>query len=83
LFWRAMPGDMRWRLAPALETIAVTAGATIEVASGPAGAGRTETSAVGGSRLAALARRVLTEARDRALPSIHLIARTRRSSRLA
>lgn len=74
LSWRTMAEDS-WTVASRLETIAVQAGMTIEIVSGPAGIPRTEAHAAGPRRLAPVARRVLTEVRDRALPSIHRIAR--------
>lgn len=74
LSWRTMAEDS-WTVASRPETLAVQAGMTIEIASGPAGAPRTEALAAGPPRLAPVARRVLTEVRDRALPSIHRIAR--------
>lgn len=83
LFWRTMTDDRRWRIAPHPEAIAIQAGRTIEIASGPSGATLTEAHAAGPRRLTPVARRFLTEVRDRALPTIHRISRRWPSSRLA
>jgi hypothetical protein len=78
LFWRATSQDCRWNEVPwQAETIAVPAGATIEVASGPAAVATARDAGAGPTRLAPVARRLLTEGRDRALPSLHRIARKR------
>jgi hypothetical protein len=83
LFWRTIGKDRHWKIASPRETIAVQAGATIEIAYGPFGATRTEIHGAGAPRLAPVARRLLTEVRDRALPSIHRITRRELSSRPA
>jgi hypothetical protein len=83
LFWRTVGESRRWNLVSSDETIAVQRGATIEIALGPIGATRTAIHRAGKPRLAPAARRLLTEVRDRALPSIHRIARRRHPSRLA
>ena len=83
VFWRTTTGDRSWKISPRSEAIAVQAGTIVEIGSGPVGAARTEKHAAGSRRLAPVARRMLTEVRDRALPSIYSIARSGRSSRLA
>jgi hypothetical protein len=81
LFWRPV-GETRWTVVSHDEAIAVQGAATMEIALRPVGATRTATRRVGQSRLAPAARRLLTEVRDRALPSIHRIVHGGRSSRL-
>jgi hypothetical protein len=76
LFWRTMGEDRAWKVASRPEPIAVRPGVTIEIASGPAGSTRTEIHAAGRPRLTPIARRLLTEVRDRALPSIQRLARS-------
>jgi hypothetical protein len=83
LFWRTIGEGRRWKLVSGDETIAVQGGAPIEIAVSPIRATRTPTHSAGKPRLAPAARRLLTEVRDRALPSIHRIARRRHSSGLA
>jgi hypothetical protein len=83
LLWRPMTEDRRWTVASRPDGIAVQAGVMVEIASCPARSTRTETHDAGLHRLAPVARRVLTEARDRALPSLHCIANSRRPRRLA
>jgi hypothetical protein len=83
LFWRAMSRDGQWNVTAGRETIAVQSGATIEIASGLAGATQYERRSAWPPRLTPIARRLLTESRDRALPSIHRAARWARHSRLA
>jgi hypothetical protein len=73
LSWRASSDDS-WTVLRDQETLAVHSGMTIEIASGRDGARRSETEVSGRRRLAPVARRVLTEVRDRALPSIRRIA---------
>jgi hypothetical protein len=83
LLWRTTTEDRRWKVASASEAIAVRGGVTIEIASGPARAAGTETHGAGPHRLTPVARRLLTEVRDRALPSIHRLAGRERSRRSA
>lgn len=83
LFWRVTGGDAPWHPAVHLEGIAVNAGTTIEIASGPAGVNRAEAYDAGPFRLTPVARRLLTEGRDRALPSIYCLARRSWSRRPA
>jgi hypothetical protein len=83
LLWRTTSGDGRWKAASHPEAIAAPAGRSIEIVSSPSGAAGTETDGVGPLRLALVARRVLTEVRDRTLPSIHRFARRGPSSRPA
>jgi hypothetical protein len=71
LYWRG--SDRSWMAVPSAGIITVPAGATVEIASGRSDAHRAHPRG-GSPRLAAVARRFLTEARDRALPSIHRIA---------
>jgi hypothetical protein len=79
LFWRVVGADGHWRVAVRPEGISVDDGATIEIASGSTGTTGTGTYSAESPRLAPVARRLLTEARDRALPSIHRIARLGKS----
>jgi hypothetical protein len=73
LSWR-QAGTNEWTKAARGEVIAVRAATTIELASGQAGIARRDVPA-GSHRLGAVARRALTEARDRALPSFRRFAR--------
>jgi hypothetical protein len=73
LYWRAHGAATTWSIAPSTGSVVVSPGATIEIASGNAHAARVRPRS-GAPRLAAVARRLLTEARDRALPSIQRIA---------
>jgi hypothetical protein len=75
LSWRIGTGNRPWSVAPPTGIIAAEADVTIEVACGAAVAGRVEARDAGGARLAPIARRLLTEGRDRALPSLRRIAR--------
>jgi len=78
LYWRNVATeDRRWNVLTPVEPIVVRAGQTIEIACGAAGAIRSATCNVGPRRLAPVARRLLTEGRDRALPSIHRVVRRR------
>jgi hypothetical protein len=81
LFWRTIAEDRSWKVALRPATFTVQAGLTIELASGPAATTQTESHDTGPLRLAPVARRVLTEGRDRVLPSIHRIVSRGRSSR--
>jgi hypothetical protein len=83
LIWRTVAEDRPWRVASPPDTIAVQAGVTIEIASGQAEATLPGTHGARPPRLAPVARRLLTEGRDRAFPSIHRIARRGLSRRLA
>jgi hypothetical protein len=84
LSWRTLADDQRWKIPSRPETIAVQSGMTIELASGAAaGAPPSQTHSAEARRLAPVARRLLTEARDRALPSIHRIGLRRPSTRQA
>jgi len=74
LFWRTMGDDRGWTVASGREPIAVQGGTTVEFAPDPVGAIRTDPQSARPS-LAPAARRLLTEVRDRALPSIRRIAR--------
>jgi hypothetical protein len=82
-FWRTRTGDHRWKVTSRSETFGVNSGETIEIASGPAGATATETHTAGRPGLAPVVRRLLTEVRDRALPSVHRLTSRARSSCLA
>jgi hypothetical protein len=79
VFWRPADDDRVWRMAGHPETIAVKGGQSIEIASGPAAAGLTGVHLPGPLRLMPVARRLLTEGRDRALPSLHRFARIGRA----
>jgi hypothetical protein len=72
IFWRPNT-DAKWTLVPRDGAIPVTPGTTVEISLAPASA-RIASDAAGSVRLAPVARRMLTEARDRALPSIHRFA---------
>jgi hypothetical protein len=83
VFWRTVGENRRWKVVSRDETIAVQGGTTIEIALGPIEQTRGATHSAGQARLVPAARRLLTEVRDRALPSVHRIVRRGRSSRLA
>jgi hypothetical protein len=80
LFWRTSTGDRWWRAVPQPDAIAVQPGLTIEIASGAIAAAHCEALRTRLGSPAPVARRLLTEGRDRALPSIHRIARRGRCS---
>jgi hypothetical protein len=73
LSWRPIAGDRSWRTVVDQTDIDIADGATVEIASGGI------EGAIHGNaarpRLKPVVRRLLTEARDRALPSVHRIAR--------
>jgi hypothetical protein len=73
LSWRPIAGDRRWRTVLDQAVIGVEGGATIEIASG--GIERPIHGDAARPRLKPVIRRLLTEARDRVLPSVHRIAR--------
>ena len=80
LLWRTSGGDPHWNLAAGQEFIPVEPGVILEVASRPGKQTPMETSVHGGSRrLFPIARRILTETRDRSLPLIHRVVRRLRS----
>jgi hypothetical protein len=81
LVWRAVTPGQVWNVVPHSEAIAAESGTVLEIASGSAPRARGEAPDVGPYRLAAVARRMLTESRDRALPSIHSMARSARRIR--
>ena len=83
LSWRSATNGPHWSAVSDPGPMAVKAGVTIEIASGAAGSTVTGSSGAGPRRLAPVARRFLTEIRDRALPAVHRIARRGRSSRPA
>jgi hypothetical protein len=82
LRWRRASVDPRWHIASQGGGIIVEPGVTLEIASGPISncPTKTDNAAV---RLAPVVRRVLTEARDRVLPSIHRIGGVGRSGSMA
>jgi hypothetical protein len=80
LFWRT--GARPWRALPDAGVIAVQPGLRIEIASGAIGTAPSDTLRMRPRSLAPMARRILTEGRDRALPSIQRIARRGRLARL-
>jgi hypothetical protein len=81
LVWRSASAAQSWNVVPRSNAIEVGDGATLELASGRAVALENTASNTRSYRLAAVARRVLTEGRDRALPGIHRLARRTRLSR--
>jgi hypothetical protein len=76
LFWRIVSGDRSWRHLPGAEPLAVATGDTVEIASRPDRASELQPRGAG-TRLVPLARRLLTETRDRMLPALHRIPRRR------
>jgi hypothetical protein len=80
LVWRPIATDRPWQVVSRLEPLPVDAGMTIEIACGPLGATRTEAYHVG-PRLVPVARRLLTEGRDRAFPPIYRMVRRVQQSR--
>jgi hypothetical protein len=83
LRWRSMTDDTRGTVAAPDELTDVRGGDTLEITSGIAAATRVETAPTARPRLGPVARRILTEVRDRTMPSIHRIARVGRSDRVA
>ncbi len=72
IFWRDAIGPSPWHaVACPAQPITVGSGATVEIASGTAEVNRTPRQGGGPRRLGPVARRLLTEVRDRALPSMH------------
>jgi hypothetical protein len=78
LFWRNARKGRQWSIESDLEVVAVEAGDTLDIASGPTRALPVESHHAGRHRLIPVARRVLTETRDRALPVIRRMAQHRR-----
>jgi hypothetical protein len=83
LFWRSNTGQQGWSPVVPGQDISVQEGATVEIATGSASSTRAATCAQGRRGLTPVARRLLTEGRDRVLPSIHRLSRAVRSGRLA
>jgi hypothetical protein len=79
LWWRTTAADGRWRAVRDPQAIDITAAGVLEIRSGSVAAMNGGTHPHGSRRLVPIARRLLTEARDRAQPSIYRLAQTRRS----
>jgi hypothetical protein len=75
LYWRTPGAAGSWTAAEERDRIRVPGGATIEIASGAAASVRADRRILRSPRLGPVARRLMTEGRDRALPSLYRLSR--------
>lgn len=73
LLWRTLGGDPHWNVHSNQECITVEPGSILEIVSGPGRLTPMETTKLGSRLVFPLARRILTETRDRSLPPIYRI----------